>query len=77
MPSRSRCSVNRIEVYCDPIGVVDQLGGDDRVAVVVALPDRHPQRRHHQVGRFRGRRVPGHDPLRVDIHDERDIDPRR
>jgi hypothetical protein len=27
MPSRAKCSVNRIEVYWLPVGVDDELGG--------------------------------------------------
>ena len=55
------------------VGVTDQLGGG-RVALAVALPQRHPQRGHHQVGGLGRGRVPGHDPLGEHVEDERDVD---
>ncbi len=56
------------------VAVVDQVRGHDRMGLVVGLPDRHPQRRQHQLGGSASRGVPDQDSLRVDIHDERDID---
>jgi len=56
------------------ICVSDQLAGHDRVPVAVALPDRHPQRRHDQIGVLRGCCVPGDDALGEDVDDERDVD---
>ena len=45
------------------VGVVDQLPAPDRVAFVVALPQSHLQRSHHQVSGLVRQRVPGDDPL--------------
>ena len=44
------------------IAVMDQRARFHRVTVTVALPQRHPQRGHHQISVFAGRGVPGHDP---------------
>ena len=55
------------------IAVMDQLAGDDPVAVSVAVPQRYPQRDQHQVGDLAGGRVPGHDPLGEHVEDERDV----
>jgi hypothetical protein len=75
MPSRSRCSVKRRLVYWRPgVGVTDQLPGHDRAAVAVALPQRHPQWDHHQVGVLGARGVPGHDALGEHVDDEGDVD---
>ena len=75
MPSRARCSVNRIEVYWTAgVGVVDQLPGSDGWPSRSRSPQRHPQRRQHQLGALVGRGVPGDDPLGEDVDDERDVD---
>jgi hypothetical protein len=75
MPSSARCSVNVMEVYWTAgVGVADQLAGHHGVALAVALPGRHPQRRHHQVDVLGGRGVPGDDLLGEDVEDERDVD---
>ena len=75
MPSRARCSVKWIEVYwATGVGEMDQLAAIDRVTVPLALPDRDPQRRHHQIGVLGARGVPGHDPLGEDVNDERHVD---
>ena len=55
------------------VGVVDQVRGQDRMVLVVALPDRHPQRCQDHVGGFAGRGVPGQDQLRVHVNDERGL----
>ena len=76
MPSRSRCSVNLMRgVLAAGVGVMDQLPVRDRMPLASTLPHRHPQRRHHELYVLTGRGVPGHDPLGVDVEDERDIDP--
>ncbi len=54
--------------------VAEQLAGFDGVTVAVALPDRHPQRRHHQLDVLAGRRVPGDDLLGEHVDDERHVD---
>ena len=51
MPSRARCSVNRIEVYWLPASEWwSSWPALDRVALPVAVPQRDPQRGQHQVG---------------------------
>lgn len=52
------------------VRVVDQLAGLGGVSFSFALPQRHAQRDHHQVGLLGRRGVPGHDPLGVDVDDE-------
>ncbi len=52
---------------------MDELAGDGGMSFAGALPQRHPQRDHHQVGLLGRRGVPGHDPLGVDVEDERDV----
>jgi len=56
------------------IGVADQAARLDGVAFTVALPQRHAQRRHDQIGRLGRGRVPGHDPLGEHVQDEGDVD---
>src|SRR5215218_979811 len=74
MPSSARCSLNRMEVYwAAGIGVMDQLPGLGRAALAAALPQRHPQRCHHQFGGLAGRGMPGHDLLGEHVDDEGDI----
>lgn len=48
--------------------------GIDAVALVVALPQRHPRRCHDQVGHLRPRDVPDDRPLGVVVEDEADVD---
>jgi len=54
--------------------VADQFAGHGRLSFASALPYRHSQRRHHQVGVFGRGDVPGHDPLSEHVDDERDVD---
>jgi hypothetical protein len=58
------------------IGVVDQLAAGDGVALLPAGPGGHAQREQDQLGRAGAHRVPAHDALGVDVHDERDVDHR-
>ena len=52
---------------------MDQFPPPGGMAFAGTLPQRHPQRNHHQVGLLGRGRVPGHDPLGVDVDDERDV----
>ena len=45
---------------------MDELAGDRGMPFAAALPQRHPQRDHHQVGLLGRGGVPGHDPLGLD-----------
>jgi len=54
--------------------MVDQFPGHCGVALVIALPQRHAQRGHHQVDDLGCRGVPGHDPLSGDVDDEGHVD---
>lgn len=56
------------------IRVVDQLPGDRRASFAVAVPQRHAQRHHDQVGLLGRGDMPGHDPLGEDVDDEGDVD---
>lgn len=55
------------------VRVVDQLARLGGAFLAGTLPQRHPQRDHHQIGVLGGRGVPSHDPLGVNIDDERNI----
>ncbi len=55
--------VNQRRVLTARIQVEDQLTAGWRVAVTVPLPQRHPQRRHHQLHSLARRGVPGDDAL--------------
>src|SRR5699024_10107646 len=51
----------------------DQRFRLDRVSLAVPLPQRHPQRRHHQICGHGGRCIPGNDALGEHVDDERDV----
>ena len=80
-PDRGRMSSSG-QVFGEPdrgvLGCRRRSGGSARagrrVALAVTLPQRHPQRGHHQVGGLAGGGVPGHDPLGEHVEDERDVD---
>ena len=75
MPSSSRCSVNRIEVYWEPaVAVVDETAGGDRQALTAAVPQCDPQRDQDEVGAPVGRGVPAHDLVGEHLDDEGDVD---
>lgn len=46
----------------------------DGVALPAAFPQTHAQRDHHEFDVFVGLGMPGNDPLRGDVDDERDVD---
>ena len=67
--------MNRIAGVLRPgVGVVQQLAGLDRDALPVPVPQRDPQRGQDQVGDLGARGLPAHDPLGVDVDDERHVD---
>src|SRR6476620_11034363 len=55
------------------VAVVQQLAGLDRATLAVTVPQRDPQRDHHQVGGPVGGGVPAHDPLGEHVEDEGDV----
>jgi len=71
---RGQTMILRLNTNLGIIRVMNELAGDRGMSFAAALPQRHPQRDHHQVGRLGRRGVPGHDPLGIDIDDKRDID---
>jgi hypothetical protein len=52
---------------------MDELTGDRGASFATTLPQRHPQRDHHQVSLLGRGGVPSHNPLDVDVDDERDV----